>query len=100
MAVLEAQSSGVPAIVSHIGGPKEIVQNGVTGYVLPVNETLWINKILEVFTLIKKQPAQYNNLRISASKYAHAKYDLDAVLKELFNNSKTISPVVYTKSFL
>ena len=99
MAVLEAQSSGVPAIVSHIGGPKEIVQNGVTGYVLPVNETLWINKILEVFTLIKKQPAQYNNLRISASKYARAKYDLDVVLKELFNNSKTISPVVYTKIF-
>ena len=97
MAVLEAQSSGVPAIVSHIGGPKEIVQNNVTGYVLPINENLWINKILEVFTLIKKCPAKYNSLKISARESAMAKYDLDGVLKELFNNNKTITLTSHTK---
>jgi phosphatidylinositol alpha 1,6-mannosyltransferase len=31
--VLEAQASGIPAIVSPNGGPKFIIRNGVTGYV-------------------------------------------------------------------
>jgi glycosyltransferase involved in cell wall biosynthesis len=97
MAVLEAQSSGVPAIVSHAGGPKEIVHNNATGFVLPINENLWINKILEIFTLIKKCPAKYNNIKISARESAMARYDLDVVLKELFNNNKTITLTPHTK---
>lgn len=33
--VLEAQASGLPAIVSSAGGPKECVRHGLTGIVLP-----------------------------------------------------------------
>jgi len=33
--VLEAQASGLPAIVSTAGGPREIVADGETGYALP-----------------------------------------------------------------
>ncbi|SHJ17273.1 Glycosyltransferase involved in cell wall bisynthesis [Malonomonas rubra DSM 5091] len=38
MAVLEAQACGLPALVSDVGGPKEIVVNGQTGHVLPVKD--------------------------------------------------------------
>jgi glycosyltransferase involved in cell wall biosynthesis len=31
--VLEAMASGLPAIVSDTGGPRELVKNGITGYV-------------------------------------------------------------------
>jgi len=31
--VLEAMASGLPAVVSDLGGPRELVKNGVTGYV-------------------------------------------------------------------
>ncbi len=31
--VLEAMASGLPAVVSDTGGPRELVKNGVTGYV-------------------------------------------------------------------
>jgi glycosyltransferase involved in cell wall biosynthesis len=34
MVVLEAQAAGLPAIVTDIGGPQEIIENGRTGYVL------------------------------------------------------------------
>lgn len=34
-AVMEAQVSGLPAVVSDQGGPQSIVENGVTGHVLP-----------------------------------------------------------------
>jgi glycosyltransferase involved in cell wall biosynthesis len=33
--VMEAQASGLPVLVSDKGGPKEVVQHGVTGLVLP-----------------------------------------------------------------
>jgi glycosyltransferase involved in cell wall biosynthesis len=31
--VLEAQASGLPVVVSDLGGPKELVKDGVTGFV-------------------------------------------------------------------
>ena len=40
--VMEAQASGLPAIVSNEGGPMETVEDGVTGTVLPaINPSLW-----------------------------------------------------------
>ena len=36
VAVLEAMASGVPAVVSDIGGPSEIVQDGRTGRIVPI----------------------------------------------------------------
>jgi glycosyltransferase involved in cell wall biosynthesis len=31
--IIEAQASGLPVVVSDIGGPKELVENGVNGFV-------------------------------------------------------------------
>lgn len=36
--VMEAQASGVPVLVSDVGGPKEVVSPGVTGLVLPPSD--------------------------------------------------------------
>ncbi len=36
--VLEAQASGLPAIVSTAGGPREIIEHAVTGYALPATD--------------------------------------------------------------
>ncbi|MDX2130713.1 MAG: glycosyltransferase [Planctomycetota bacterium] len=45
--VMEAQSSGMPVIVSDQGGPREVVQDGVTGYVLsPDAPRAWIDRIV------------------------------------------------------
>lgn len=49
--VMEAQASGLPALVSDTGGPKEMVDDGLTGLVLPaVEPSVWtdaINGLLE-----------------------------------------------------
>jgi glycosyltransferase involved in cell wall biosynthesis len=46
--VMEAQASGKPAVVSNIGGPKTIVEDGTTGYCLEVKKEVWLEKTLEL----------------------------------------------------
>lgn len=47
--VLEAQASGLAAIVSDVGGPKEVVRHGVTGLVTPHgSDEAWIGAITEL----------------------------------------------------
>lgn len=44
--VMEAQACGLPAIVSHLGGPKETVIDEITGLVLPSLETdAWVQAV-------------------------------------------------------
>lgn len=45
--VMESQSSGLPALVSDQGGPKEVVREGVTGLVLPAHDAgAWADAIV------------------------------------------------------
>lgn len=45
--VMEAQASGLPVLVSDVGGPKEVVQEGRTGHVIPATETnAWVSRIV------------------------------------------------------
>jgi glycosyltransferase involved in cell wall biosynthesis len=47
--VLEAQASGLPVLVSDEGGPKEIVDDGLTGLVLPAADpAVWTRAIEEL----------------------------------------------------
>ncbi len=47
--VLEAQASGLPAIVSSAGGPREIVADGKTGFVLQATEPRrWVEAALSL----------------------------------------------------
>jgi glycosyltransferase involved in cell wall biosynthesis len=49
--VMEAQASGLPALVSNIGGPQEIVRHEQTGFVLPSHDaTPWANAIFDLAT--------------------------------------------------
>ena len=53
-AVMEAQVSGLPALVSQEGGPKEIVADGTTGLVLPGNDAArWSQELSD---LLDDQP--------------------------------------------
>jgi glycosyltransferase involved in cell wall biosynthesis len=43
--VMEAQASGIPALVSDVGGPREVITEGVTGHVIPIDQNQWIDAI-------------------------------------------------------
>jgi len=63
MVVLEAQACGVPVLVSDIGGPKNIIQNLETGYVLStVSAQLWTDKLFELIGYIKSGDERYMSM--------------------------------------
>ncbi len=64
MSVLEAQSCGLPALVSSQGGPREIIIDGESGYVMPDTfpET-WKAKIEELINMKKGTPEQLDDMR-------------------------------------
>ena len=44
---MESQGSGLPVLVADQGGPKEVVRDGETGYVLSTsNPTAWVERIV------------------------------------------------------
>lgn len=47
--VMEAQSAGLPVLVTNKGGPREVVDDGVTGFVIESeSDAAWANRIVEL----------------------------------------------------
>jgi glycosyltransferase involved in cell wall biosynthesis len=45
--VMESQGSGLPVLVTDQGGPKEVVEHGRTGYVIPTTDAnAWVERIV------------------------------------------------------
>jgi glycosyltransferase involved in cell wall biosynthesis len=84
-AVLEAQASGVPAIVTPDGGPKTIVRDGVTGRV--VND----DEFARAIAAILANPAEHSAMRLAAR--AHAENaSWDAVFESVYAAYEAILP--------
>jgi glycosyltransferase involved in cell wall biosynthesis len=61
--VLEAQASGLPVIVSGLGGPKDCMQDGVTGLVVPsITATALVNVLLDICD----HPARMKEMGVAA----------------------------------
>jgi glycosyltransferase involved in cell wall biosynthesis len=101
MAVLEAQACGLPAVVSDIGGPKEIIQDGETGWVLPAESSgEWEERILEILDRLREAPAEYEEIRRRARRRAESRYSWWAFMQSLFDRPAPANgtPLKATKS--
>lgn len=45
--VLEAQSSGLPVIVSDVGGPRDLVEHGVDGFITRANDAVDLAQVID-----------------------------------------------------
>jgi glycosyltransferase involved in cell wall biosynthesis len=90
MSVLESQSCGLPAVVSDIGGPKEIIVDGVTGFVAAANDMNdWAGKIRGLITMQKIQNPAFKEMQKQSRVNVLANYDWNTVLEAM----TTIPPV-------
>ena len=85
MVVLEAQSCGLPAIVSDQGGPKEIILPGVSGFILPeTNASVWLETIDSLIELKQNNLLEFKQMQRAARSQAIERYNLSAALKSYF----------------
>jgi len=67
--VLEALASGVPAVVTSGGGPKYLVQDGVTGFVTETEKT-FLDRVVQ----LAKCPDLLQSMRVRAREFALCRY--------------------------
>lgn len=79
-APLEAQASGLPVIVSDVGGPAELMQDGVTGFMVPGRDVLRLHAAM----LALMDPALRARMGRSARAFAEA-HRVDAPFSAIFD---------------
>lgn len=85
MVVLESQACGIPAIVSDMGGPKEIIEDRVTGFVAKASDySDWTQKLTYMIELWQSDIAAYRDFGRSARERVLEHFNWDKVLEELF----------------
>jgi glycosyltransferase involved in cell wall biosynthesis len=81
--VVEAMSTGTPAIVSDYGGPHDIVMDEAAGRILPIDEDAWLNALEECRKLYLEEPDTYSKMREVAHERS-LKYTMESSTKAQF----------------
>ncbi|MDR1624467.1 MAG: glycosyltransferase family 4 protein [Tannerellaceae bacterium] len=81
LTALEAMSAGLPVIVPTVGGIAEIVEDGVNGYKIDVQE---LEKVSEHIQLLLSDKALYHQLSKNALAYAK-KVDVEAMINSILS---------------
>jgi glycosyltransferase involved in cell wall biosynthesis len=94
MVVLEAQACGLPALVSNIGGPKEIIVDGATGYALPVdNVQPWVARLDELLHDLAAGGVVCHQLGEAARKRVVNRFSWDSILTDMMRqDSESLIP--------
>lgn len=85
MAVLEAQACGLPVVVTDTGGPREIIVDESTGFILPARDIeIWIKKISSIISLMNSFPERYMEMRNAAREHVLSVFNWQLVLNDIF----------------
>lgn len=60
-AVINAQAMGVPAIITDLGGATDLIEDGVTGFIIPPNDPQALAEAMG--TLLQIAPSEYQTMR-------------------------------------
>ena len=92
--VVEAMSTGTPAIVSNYGGPHDIVMDDAAGRILPIDEETWLNALEECRRVFLEEPETYNKMRETAHERTH-KYTMANSTKAQFEYFRKLKKEAY-----
>ena len=92
--VVEAMSTGTPAIVSNYGGPHDIVMDEAAGRILPIDEDAWLNALEDARKLYLEQPETYAKMRETAQERS-LKYTMESSTKAQFEFFRKLKREAY-----
>jgi glycosyltransferase involved in cell wall biosynthesis len=79
LGVLEAMSYGIPVIASNVNGNKDLVSDGVNGYLFEINEP---RKAAEIIIKLAGSPDNYKKLSLNSRSIAEKKFSLDIMAEK------------------
>jgi lipopolysaccharide heptosyltransferase II len=74
--IIEAQARGTFAVATDLGGFRELIQDGQTGFLFPQEDEKALGRIL---TMILKNPSGYEKIALQARQEVEKKYDQDKI---------------------
>jgi glycosyltransferase involved in cell wall biosynthesis len=92
--VVEAMSTGTPALVSNYGGPHDIVLDDAAGRILPIDEDAWLNALEECRRIFLEEPETYANMRKTAHERS-LKYTMESSTKAQFEYFRKLKKEAY-----
>ncbi len=92
MVILEAQSRGLPALVTDSGGPKEIIEDGHTGHVLCLSdEQSWVREIIQIHEIKKSRPNEYFKMKEDCRRHVRRRFSWDNALDDIMDVGVPVS---------
>ena len=92
--VVEAMSTGTPALVSDYGGPHDIVMDDAAGRILPIDEEAWLKALEECRKLFLEEPETYAKMRETAHQRTQ-KYTMQNSTKAQFEYFRELKREAY-----
>lgn len=93
--VVEAMSTGTPALVSDYGGPHDIVMDESAGRILPISEEAWLDALEECRCLfLEEQDTAYAKMRQVAHERTR-KYTMESSTKAQFEYFRKLKKEAY-----
>lgn len=86
-ALCEAMILGCPCIASYVGGIPSIIEDGVSGELVPVNEPYYLADRIKLLSIDKERQSF---LSMNAIKQAKERHDIDNIEKEIMSAYKRI----------
>jgi glycosyltransferase involved in cell wall biosynthesis len=84
MVILEGLACGLPAVVTDVGGPQELVRHGETGLVLKAGDReAWIAGIVGLMDTMAEDPDAYAAMRENARRSVAGRYSWEQLLDDV-----------------
>jgi len=84
-AIIEAQMCGLAVLATPAGGTVEIIQDGVTGHLLPSAETVETETVIQALAEILGDAARLEQMGRLAVSHSTPKFNLESVLEATFD---------------
>jgi glycosyltransferase involved in cell wall biosynthesis len=79
MALLEAASVGLPAVVTDVGGNSDIVVDGITGYIVPPSKPVQL--AAELQRIMEASPESRESMSRAARRHCQQNYRIAAIIE-------------------